>query len=131
MNGNGRFLLDTNIIIALFGNDALIRARLAYADEVFVSCTVLGELYFGAHKSSNVKKNLKRIEEFASNSAVLSCDADTAQHYGLIKNRLLEKGQPIPENDIWIAAVAKQYGLIVVSRDGHFKEVENLKIEAW
>ncbi len=108
---NGKFLLDTNIIIALFGGDVSVKKRLINAEEVFISSTVLGELYFGAHKSSNVKKNLSRIDEFASSSAVLSCDADTARHYGLIKDRLLKKGQPIPENDIWIAAVAQQHVL--------------------
>ncbi len=128
---SGKFLLDTNIVIALFGDDASVKARLMNSDEVFISCTVLGELYFGAQKSSNVKKNLARIEEFALSSAVLSCDADTARYYGSVKNRLLEKGQPIPENDIWIAAVAQQHGLIVVSRDEHFKEVEKLKCEMW
>lgn len=124
-------MLDTNIIIALFGDDPAVKTRLANADEVFISSTVLGELYYGVHKSSNVRKNLSRIEEFASYSAVLPCDVDTARYYGLIKNRLLEKGQPIPENDIWIAAVARQHGLVVVSRDSHFSEIENLKCEMW
>ncbi len=53
---SGRFLLDTNIIIALFGEDASVKKQLAHADEVFISSTVLGELYFGAHKSKHVKK---------------------------------------------------------------------------
>ncbi|MCE8429105.1 MAG: PIN domain-containing protein [Candidatus Methanoperedens sp.] len=79
MNGNCKFLLDTNIIIALFGNDISIKSRLAHTDEVFISSTILGELYFGAHKSSKVKTNLARIEEFASCIAVLSCDIDTAR----------------------------------------------------
>ncbi|VVB87310.1 tRNA(fMet)-specific endonuclease VapC [uncultured archaeon] len=128
---SGRFLLDTNIIIALFADDPSVKKKLVHADEVFISSTVLGELYFGAHKSKHVKKNLSRIEDFASNSAVLPCDTDTASIYGLIKKRLLEKGKPIPENDIWIAAVAYQHGLTVVSRDGHFNEVEEMKFETW
>jgi tRNA(fMet)-specific endonuclease VapC len=128
---SGKFLLDTNIVIGLFGNDASVKAHLMNADEVFISSTVLGELYFGAQKSSNVKKNIERIEEFASSSAVLPCDADTARYYGSVKNHLMEKGQHIPENDIWIAAVAQQHGLIVVSRDEHFKEVDKLKCEMW
>jgi len=41
------------------------------------------------------------------------------------------KGRPIPENDIRIAAVAIQHGLVLVSRDVHFKEVDNLVLEAW
>lgn len=60
-----------------------------------------------------------------------SCSATTGNHYGQVKQRLRAKGRPIPENDIWIAATALQYGLTVVTRDGHFNEVEDLLTEAW
>ena len=59
------------------------------------------------------------------------CDKDTAYQYGIVKNKLLDKGKPIPENDIWIAAVAMQNNLIFVTRDGHFSEIEDLKFEKW
>jgi tRNA(fMet)-specific endonuclease VapC len=55
----------------------------------------------------------------------------TAQYYGEIKNRLRAKGRPLPENDIWIAAVAKQYGLVIVSCDKHFNEIDSLVVEVW
>ncbi len=128
---SGKFLLDTNILIALFSGDALVQEHLENTDEVFISSTVLGELYFGARKSHHVKKNLAHVDEFASEITVLSCDSNTARTYGLIKNGLLEKGKPIPENDIWIAAVALQHNLIVATRDGHFREVDKLKCEEW
>ncbi len=51
--------------------------------------------------------------------------------YGEIKDRLRKKGRPIPENDIWIAAIAFQHDLILISRDEHFREVEDLKLEEW
>jgi tRNA(fMet)-specific endonuclease VapC len=47
----------------------------------------------------------------------------TAQYYGKIKDGLRLKGRPIPENDIWVAAAAMQYGLPVATRDAHFDEV--------
>ena len=40
----------------------------------------------------------------------------SADHYGIIREALRAKGRPLPENDIWIAAVAVQHGLPVVSR---------------
>ena len=128
---NGKFLLDTNIIIALFAGDTPIQKRLAQVEEVFVPSIVIGELYFGAYKSKRIAENLARIEEFAVSSSVLVCDAGTAREYGLIKNGLREKGLPIPENDIWIAAIAQQYDLALVTRDEHFSEVEGLKWEIW
>ena len=57
------------------------------------------------------------------------CDGETAKHYGVIKSQLKKKGRPIPENDIWIGAIAKQHSLILVSKDQHFKEIENISVE--
>ncbi|MCZ7402075.1 MAG: type II toxin-antitoxin system VapC family toxin [Candidatus Methanoperedens sp.] len=128
---SGRFILDTNIVIAIFSGETSIKEHLLKADEVFISSTVLGELYFGAFKSKRSKTNLKRISDFAESNSILICDKDTAYQYGIVKNKLLVKGKPIPENDIWIAAVAMQNNLILVTRDGHFDEIDDLKYENW
>ena len=128
---NGRFLLDTNIVIALFADDAAVRGHLVDEVEVFVPSIVLGELIYGALKSTRVEANLARLDEFARSNTVLSCDVETAQYYGQIKNTLREKGHPIPENDIWIAAIAMQHDFILTTRDKHFDEVEGLSIEVW
>jgi len=128
---SGRFLLDTNIVIAIFARDPAVQTRLAHAAEVFVPVTTLGELYYGAHKSTHARANLQRIEEFAASNTILMCDTETARQYGEIKNALRAKGKPIPENDIWIGAIAKQYGLIVATRDGHFSNIEGLTAEIW
>ena len=128
---NGKYLLDTNIIISLFAKDSQIHDRMAKAEEVFVPCIAIGELYFGADKSIKLGENLARIDEFALHNTVLPCDTDIAKRYGAIKNSLKEKGIPIPENDIWIAAIAQQYDLTLISKDSHFEAIENLKIETW
>src|SRR6185369_3085652 len=99
---SGKVLLDTNIVIALFGDDSAIKEHLASVTEVFVPSIVIGELVYGAHKSSQSAHNLTRIDDFASKNVILGCDAGTAQHYGEIKFALQQKGRPIPENDIWI-----------------------------
>jgi len=128
---NGKYLLDTNIVIALFADDAAVKDNLVKADEVFIPTIVIGELCFGARKSGRVKENLERIDEFVANSVVLGCDAETARRYGEIKNALRIKGHPIPENYIWIAAIARQHDLILTTRDMHFGEIENLNITNW
>ncbi len=127
----GRFLLDTNIVIALFASEPDVLARLQNAQQVFVPSVVIGELHYGARKSSRVQENLARIDQFATSVLVLSLEIDTARSYGDIKDRLRQKGKPIPENDIWIAALALQHDLILATRDEHFGDVENLKIEKW
>lgn len=128
---SGSYLLDTNIVIAAFLQDAAVAVGLSAAREVFVPSIVIGELYFGAYKSTRVQANLKRTTEFIAASTILVCDAATAQVYGQIKNALKLKGRPIPENDMWIAAVAMQHDLTLVSRDTHFNEIEGLTIESW
>jgi tRNA(fMet)-specific endonuclease VapC len=128
---NGRFLLDTNLVILIFAQDATVESRLAQSTDVFVPSVVLGELYYGAYKSSRATENIAKTFEFAERSAVIGCDATTAQRYGEIKNVLRAKGRPIPENDIWIAAIAYQHDLTLVTRDAHFTEVEGLSLDAW
>jgi len=128
---NGKFLLDTNIVIAIFANDRSAMTSLADASEVFVPNVTMGELYYGAYKSNRFEFNISRIDEFASISSILGCDLQTSREYAKIKNALREKGRPIPENDIWIAAIAVQYNLTLVSRDDHFKRIDGLHTEIW
>ena len=107
MNGS-HILIDTNIVIALFAGESGIQTRLAAAPEVFVPTIVIGELQYGARRSGRAAENIRRVEEFAAFNVVLPCDAATAPLYGDIKAVLQSKGTPIPENDIWIAAIARQ-----------------------
>ncbi|MEW6608714.1 MAG: type II toxin-antitoxin system VapC family toxin [bacterium] len=128
---NGRFLLDTNIIIGLFAKEPGIHNRIINAQEVFIPCIAIGELYFGAYKSVRVIENIARIDEFALCNTIVSCNAETAKRYGEIKNHLKDKGQPVPENDIWIAAIAQQYNFTLVTQDSHFTAIDNLIIATW
>ncbi len=128
---NGRFLLDTNVVIAFFTGEAKVRNRLAKAEEIFLPSVAVGELYYGARKSGNPDENVGRIDELVRTNVVLACDSETARQYGEVKNVLRIKGRPLPENDIWIAALARQHDLTLVTRDAHFKEIEDLSMAAW
>jgi len=128
---SGKYLLDTNIVIALFGEDISVQKHIAKAKEIFIPSTVIGELFFGAFKSSRPKENATRIENFSAVSTVLVCGIGTSREYGRIKHLLLKKGKPIPENDIWVASLAIQYALTLVTRDEHFKNIDDLKRTVW
>ena len=128
---NGRFLLDTNIIIALLEGDDAVLSHLDLAAEVFIPAVALGELFFGAAKSGRPSENTARVERFASGRAIVSTDFEVAREYGRLKQYLKKKGRPLPENDIWIAAAAKCHGMVLVTRDHHFQEVEDLHIADW
>jgi tRNA(fMet)-specific endonuclease VapC len=131
MPASGRFLLDTNIVIALLQGDDAVLSNLDRASEVFISVVVLGELFFGAAKSARSSENAAKVERFAAGSAIIPGDLETAREYGRLKRRLHEKGRPLPENDVWLAASAKYHGLILVTRARHFQEIEDLTIEDW
>lgn len=123
-------LLDTNAVIALLADDPNL-LRFLETNAVILPCIVLGELYYGAQRSERTDANTAVIDDLAQSSVVLVCDASTARFYGEIKNALRLKGRPIPENDIWIAALAQQHSLKLVTRDTHFDDIHGLSLERW
>lgn len=130
MTGN-KFLLDTNIITAWLKGESKIADKIDNAEEIHIPIIVLGELYYGALYSTQKQKNLNNIKSITSYYNVLQIDEAVAVAYGNIKTALRKKGKPVPENDIWIAAIAKRFNLIVVSRDKHFKEIEDIVLKSW
>lgn len=109
------YLLDTNIVIGLFANEYSVVEKIRSASSsIFIQ-----------------EENGKKIDAFAQASSVVECDLGTARLYGKIKSQLKAKGTPIPENDIWIAALAQQHQLILVTRDKHFNNIEVLHLESW
>lgn len=128
---SGRVLLDTNIVIAFFAQEPDISDQMQAAEAFFIPIIVLGELYFGVRKSGKPAQNLKWIDELAAKTAILDCNAETARQYGQLKDNLRRKGRPIPENDIWIAAIAIQHNLTLITRDAHFNQVDNLSVTTW
>jgi tRNA(fMet)-specific endonuclease VapC len=124
MTGNN-FLLDTNILTALFSGDSGIADKIDKANAVYIPVIAAGELYYGAAYSAQVKKNLKNLVLLTGRFEVLNINQETAQVYGTVKSMLRKKGRPIPENDIWIAAIS------LVTQDKHFKEIDGLSIKYW
>jgi tRNA(fMet)-specific endonuclease VapC len=128
---SGRYLLDTSILIALFADETLVKEKLAQASEVFIPSIAVGELYYGVWKSQRRQENIAQVDELVAESVVLSCNVGAARWYGEVKNVLRLKGRPIPENDLWIAAIAMEHDLVVATQDAHFEEIDNLKVERW
>lgn len=126
------YLLDTNILIGLFANETSIVEKIKFNPSgIFIPSIVLGELFYGAEQSTKKDENRKRIDALALSSSIFDCDVDTARLYGKIKSLLKSKGSPIPENDIWIAALAQQHNLTLATRDKHFYNIEALLLENW
>ncbi len=131
MPANGDVLLDTSVVIPYFKKDAAVGRRFQSAATLYLPQTVLGELYCGAYLSANQTKTLQEITNFLSAVILLSPSAATADHYGQIRAALSKAGTPIPENDIWISALAKEYQLPLAARDSHFDQVAGLQVLKW
>jgi tRNA(fMet)-specific endonuclease VapC len=131
MPTNGSVVLDTNIAIAFLSDDRSVREHVAETERIILPAVVLGELFYGARHSDRVEDNLQRVEELALNCEVLDVSIETARQYGIIKSELRRKGTPIPNNDIWIAALTQQYDATVATRDQHFDAVEHLEVVRW
>jgi tRNA(fMet)-specific endonuclease VapC len=105
--------------------------RVAAAVSIVIPFVVLGELFYGARNSSHWDQNLARVELLASRFNVLFADLFTIREYGRIRAELKAAGRPIPEADLWIAALSLQHQLTLVSRDDHFREVSGIQLECW
>ncbi len=131
MKMRGENLLDSNIIIDLFRGDQKTIDWIKGINEVILPVIVIGELYFGAQKSNHTLRRLQEIERLEEIATILDITKSTARIYGEIKDQLRVKGLPIPENDIWIAAIAKEHNLILHTKDKHFENVDGISIEKW
>lgn len=124
-------ILDTNAVSAFFGADPDLMATLEGQLELHLPVIVLGEYRFGLIGSRFRQVAEKRLAELEAVCVVLSLDSRTAKAYAELRQELKAQGTPIPENDIWIAALARQHRLPVVTRDQHFDHVHHLRRVTW
>ena len=124
-------ILDTNAVSALFAGDPGLGKVLATHTRHHLPVVVIGEYRYGLLGSRHRRHLEELLEMLVRESIVLLVDPATAEAYARVRRELRRKGRPIPENDVWIAALARQHGEPVVSRDEHFDEVPDLRRVAW
>jgi len=127
----GSVLLDTNIVVAHFRDDPGVTHHLSAAPALYLPWIVLGELYYGALRAQRREAQSALIRDFLDTVILLFPDESTSERYGHLKAGLAAAGRLIPDNDIWIAAVASQHDLPLATRDTHFDEVASLTTLAW
>ena len=129
------YLLDTNTCIKyLNGRSEEIRKNLEFKSQkdIVVCSIVKAELFFGAMKSKNPEKNLKRQSQFLNRFVSLSFDDKASKFYGKIRARLEKSGTPIGPNDLFIAAIAVSNNITLVTNNTReFSRVEDLICEDW
>ena len=129
--GINGYLLDTNVVIDLFKGQKEIADKIHEATNVFIPVPALGELYLGVENSRRKAHHIDQINSLLQLVSSINATEQTAKIYGKIKSVLRTLGRPIPENDIWIAAIGLEYGYAVVTRDKHFDNIPDLKTFQW
>ena len=122
-------LLDTNAYTAFMLGVPEVLDVVAHAERLFLNSIVLGELLGGFAAGTREPKNRAELARFLDSPRVelLPVTAHTADSYALVYFGLRRKGQPIPTNDLWIAASALEHGAALLTRDAHFLQIDGLR----
>jgi tRNA(fMet)-specific endonuclease VapC len=123
-----KLALDTNRYVDLCRGDREVVDALERANEVRVPFIVVGELRAGFAASKHRTGNEAILRSFLRKPgvSVLLADENTTLHYAAVYRQLRTQGTPIPTNDMWIAALVLQHGLVLLHRDRHFDELPQL-----
>ncbi len=123
-----KILLDTNAYALFKRNDPLAVEIMRRAEFVGINVVVLAELLCGFKGGKKEEKNLIELNQFLESPrvSILQIGEETAEFYARIYWDLKRKGNPIPTNDIWVAASAVEHGLALLSFDDHFEHIEGI-----
>jgi len=126
-----RLLLDTNRYRDLCDGDSETLETIQQADTIHIPFVVLAELRSGFLCGTMARKNEQHLTRFLNSNRVktLYADESTTHHFAQVFAQLRLQGTPIPINDIWIAALAIQHGLLLFSRDKHFDNLPQVARE--
>lgn len=123
-----RVALDTNRLTDLLRGDRELAKRLGTAEEVWIPLFVLGEMKAGFYGGRERVRNEALLQKLLAKTTVnvLLPGAETAEQYGRLFVQLKRAGTPVPNNDLWIAALALEHNLVLVTRDHHFERIPQL-----
>ena len=124
-------ILDTNAVSALLSGDPALGHLLESSERHHLPVIVIGEFRYGLLRSRHRQTLQAFLETLIRESPVLRVDEATTAHYAAVRSELREAGRPIPENDVWIAALARQHDQPLVSRDEHFDEIAGVERLGW
>lgn len=123
-----RVALDTSRLTDLFQGDTALADTLGGCDEVWIPLLVLGEIKAGFCGGTQGHRNEILLRELLAKPtvAVALPTRETAEHYARLFVQLKRAGSPIPDNDLWIAALILEHDLVLITRDRHFDRIPQL-----
>ena len=123
-------VVDTNAYSGFMRGEPRADRALRVAHEIHLPLIVLAELLAGFAAGSRPQKNRDDLARFMASPRVhlMNPDEKTARHYADVFVALRSLGLPIPTNDLWIAALARQHRLPLLSFDAHFGAVPGVTL---
>ncbi|MEA3441666.1 MAG: type II toxin-antitoxin system VapC family toxin [Chloroflexota bacterium] len=121
-------MLDTSAYAAFMRGHLEAISALRKAQSVIIPIVAMGELLAGFEVGSRRQKNRAELKEFLSSPRVRVVDAnqETSERYALIYAYLRGVGQPVPTNDLWIAASAMEHSATLLTADAHFLHIPQI-----
>lgn len=129
-----RYLLDTNIASFLVKGVSTAlqhRVRRVPRAQMAISSVTEAEMRFGLECLPAKAKLHRTVPKFLDSMESLSWDSQCAARYGRLAASQRRAGKPLGTLDTMIAAHALALGLILVTNDQGFRNVEGLTIEDW
>ena len=131
------FLFDTDTLSQVIRRDPppalLVRLAAVPPEEQFTTAITVGEMVYGAERSSRREYLLRQFEErLWPTLRILPFDRAAAETYGGLRAELERAGTPLAEPDLRIAAIALIHNFTVVTGNvRHFSRVAGLQVENW
>lgn len=121
-----RGLLDTSVFIASESGRGLDEARIP--DEVATTVVTLAELQVGVLAANDTDVRAQRLAtlDTLADMEVIPIDEGVARIWARLRMHLAESGRRVRINDLWIAAIAAQHELPVVTQDDDFDPVDGV-----
>lgn len=125
-----KYALDTSAYSAWNRGDTRLKRFLGDGHQIVVTLIVIGELRAGFALGSRQALNDRLLGQFldAPNVSVAGLADETANIYADLFSRQRAAGQPVGANDLWIAAVAIERDLPLLTLDGDFGRIAGLKL---
>ena len=123
-----KIMLDTSAYVGFKRNAVETVEMIVRAELILFSPVVLGELMFGFRNGTRFKENMDDLYSFLEHEAVelVQIGKITSDRYSRIAAQLKRHGNPIPTNDIWIAAQTMEHGAELITSDEHFERINGL-----
>ena len=101
------------------------------AGRAAIPVIVLGEYRYGIAHNRHRTAYEAWLDAHLVHFEILAVTEQTTLSYADVRSALKKSGRPIPANDAWIAALAVQHRLPVLSRDPHFDAVPAVQRQSW